>query len=372
MNNAGIGERATEAVDFFIEAVEQIPSESWDLPSNLEGWRIRDLVAHSTGSAAKIVTLVEGGQIEQGPADPDDWRSEDPAGQLRELAVRLHDALGDADPDALRQPLAFPVCGLAIHAWDVYRSQDRLIELPEDLLAFCEQLAESVPEETLRRPGGFGPAQPVPKDATPTARLMAYFGRPVGEHDAPGSGVGTLASEAMGLLIKAVEKIPSESWDLPSNLEGWTIRDLVGHVTGSAAKIVTLVEGGEVWRKPSQPDDWKCEDPAAKLRELAARLQDALPGADLAALRPSPQGEVPLSRALKFPVSDLALHSWDIYRSQGRPVELPENLLAFCRELVEPLPEDMLRRPGGFGPAQPVPEDATPTARFMAYLGRSV
>jgi uncharacterized protein (TIGR03086 family) len=190
--------------------------------------------------------------------------------------------------------------------------------------------------------------------------------------DETATQVGARATEAIGLVIDAVDHIPTDAWDQPSNLDGWSIRDLVGHVTGSAAKIVTLVEGGEVWQKPSQPDDWKCQDPAAKLRELAARLQDALPGADLAALRPSPQGEVPLSRALKFPVSDLALHSWDIYRSQGRPVELPENLLAFCRELVEPLPEDMLRRPGGFGPAQPVPEDATPTARFMAYLGRSV
>src|ERR1700731_4552824 len=74
MNNADVGARATEVVDLFIEAVEQIPSESWDLPSNLEGWSIGDLVAHSTGSAAKIVTLVEGGQVAQGPADPDDWR----------------------------------------------------------------------------------------------------------------------------------------------------------------------------------------------------------------------------------------------------------------------------------------------------------
>jgi hypothetical protein len=39
---------------------------------------------------------------------------------------------------------------------------------------------------------------------------------------------------------------------------------------------------------------------------------------------------------------------------------------------VESVPEGMLRRPGGFGAAQPVPEDSTPTARLMAYLGRSV
>ncbi len=184
--------------------------------------------------------------------------------------------------------------------------------------------------------------------------------------------VGVLAGDAMNLLIEAVEQIPSESWDLASNLEGWSIRDLVGHVTGSAAKVVALVEGGEIWQKPSEPDDWKCEDPAARLRELAASLQKALPNAEMDAMRPSPQGEVPLRRALTFPVSDLAMHSWDVYRSVGLPLELPEDLLAFCRELVESLPENMLRRPGAFGPAQPAPKDATPTARFMAYLGRSV
>lgn len=186
------------------------------------------------------------------------------------------------------------------------------------------------------------------------------------------SPIGELATEAMDLLIEAVERIPPEGWDKPSNLEGWSVRDLVGHVTGSAAKVVALVEDEEIWRQPSRPADWASEDPAARLRELAARLQSALPGADLDAMRTSPQGEVPLQRALAYPVSDLALHSWDIYRSRGRLVEMPADLLAFCRELVESVPENMLRRPGGFGPAQPAPEDSSPTTRLMAYLGRSV
>ncbi|ORA85217.1 TIGR03086 family protein [Mycobacterium malmoense] len=186
------------------------------------------------------------------------------------------------------------------------------------------------------------------------------------------SPIGELATEAMDLLIEAVEQIPPEGWDKPSNLEGWSVRDLVGHVTGSAAKVVALVEDEEIWRQPSRPADWTSEDPAARLRELAARLQSALPGADLDAMRTSPQGEVPLQRALAYPVSDLALHSWDIYRSRGRLVEMPADLLAFCRELVESVPENMLRRPGGFGPAQPAPEDSSPTTRLMAYLGRSV
>jgi uncharacterized protein (TIGR03086 family) len=179
MNTADVGALATEAVDFFIEAVEQIPSQSWDLPSNLEGWSIGDLVAHTTGTVTKIVTLVEGGQPKPGPADPDDYRSDDPAAQLRELARRLHDALPGADLAALRPALTAPTVGLSIHTWDVYRSQHRPVELPDALLAFGEQVAESTPEATLRQPGAYGPAQPVPEDATPTARLIAFLGRPV-------------------------------------------------------------------------------------------------------------------------------------------------------------------------------------------------
>jgi uncharacterized protein (TIGR03086 family) len=184
--------------------------------------------------------------------------------------------------------------------------------------------------------------------------------------------IGMMSTKAIGLLIDAVDQTPPESWDRPSNLEGWSLRELVGHATGSAAKVVALIEGGEVMRRPSQPADWVCEDPSARLRELAARMRHALPGADFDALRASPEGEVPLRRALIYPISDLALHSWDVHRSQGRLIELPENLLALCRGLVESIPEDLLRRPGGFGPAQSAPEHSTPTARLMAYLGRSV
>ena len=146
----------------------------------------------------------------------------------------------------------------------------------------------------------------------------------------------------------------------------------MAHTTGSAAKIATLVEGGKVREGPSEPGEWKSDDPAAQLRELSVRLQHALAGADLDATRPSPDGEVPLRQALAFPICRLAVHIWDVYRSQHRVFELPAGLLGFCRQAAEWVPEDKLRRPGGFGPAQLVPEDATPTTRLMAYFGRSV
>ncbi|WP_374025501.1 TIGR03086 family metal-binding protein [Mycobacterium sp. HNNTM2301] len=200
----------------------------------------------------------------------------------------------------------------------------------------------------------------------------AASSKEIHEMDDPTSRIGAMATEAFDLLIDAVDDISPDSWDQPSNLAGWSVRDLVGHVTGSAAKVVTLVEDGDIWEGPSQPSQWACDDPAARLRELATRLHGALPGADLDGMRKSPEGQVPLRRALMFPVSDLAMHAWDIQRSQGRLIELPEDLLALSRGLVESVPEPLLRRPGGFGPAHSAPADATPTARIMAYLGRSV
>jgi len=183
--------------------------------------------------------------------------------------------------------------------------------------------------------------------------------------------IDRMAVRSLDLLIDAVRQTPPEALDRPSNLDGWTVRELVGHVTGSAAKVVALVEGGELWGR-SEPADWICADPAGRLSELAVRLRAALPTADLDAIRPSPQGEVPARRALAFPVADLAMHSWDLLRSQGRLVELPDEVLAFCRDMSTSLPEDVMRGSGAFGPAQPAPPDASPTATLMAWLGRSV
>ncbi|MFZ0718939.1 maleylpyruvate isomerase N-terminal domain-containing protein [Mycobacterium sp.] len=155
-----IAERAIEAMDFLVAAVEQIPSESWDQPSNLDGWSIRDLVVHTTGTATKLLALA-GGETEA----TDD---------LQQLAARLKDALAKKDPDT---SLSTPIVGLTIHGWDIHRSQHQPVEVPDDLLAFCRQVVEAVPEDELRRPGTFGPAKPAPEDATPTARFMAYVGR---------------------------------------------------------------------------------------------------------------------------------------------------------------------------------------------------
>jgi uncharacterized protein (TIGR03086 family) len=180
-----------------------------------------------------------------------------------------------------------------------------------------------------------------------------------------------VAPRALELFIEAVERTPPEAWDRESNLGEWSVRELIGHGTGSADRLVRLSERGE-FGGFSEPADFFCEDPAARLREIQQRLREFLGAANPDAPCSSPQGEVPLRQAMSFPVADLAIHSWDVHRSRGADVELPADVLAFCREMVDSVPDELMRRPGSFGPAQPAPASATPTARLMAHLGRGV
>lgn len=184
--------------------------------------------------------------------------------------------------------------------------------------------------------------------------------------------LGVLAIEALDLLTTAVQDVPTESWDDPSILQDWTLRELVAHATGSATRIIVLAEDGELWDGPSEPSDWTYDNPAAQLSALGVRLREALPAADLDAPRKSPQGEVPLRRALMFPVADLALHTWDLRQTLGESIELPDDLLTLSEGLVRSVPEQMLRRPGAFGPEQPAPADASRTTKLLAFLGRPV
>ncbi len=184
--------------------------------------------------------------------------------------------------------------------------------------------------------------------------------------------LGVLATEALDLFTASVRQIPAERWDDPSILQDWTIRELVAHATGSATRVVVLAEDGELWDGPSEPADWMYDSPADQLSALGIRLRDALPAADLDAPRKSPQGEVPLRRALLFPIADLALHTWDLRQSLGESIELPDDLLSLSEGLVTSVPEQMLRRPRGFGPEQHAPAGASRTTKLMAFLGRTV
>jgi uncharacterized protein (TIGR03086 family) len=114
------------------------------------------------------------------------------------------------------------------------------------------------------------------------------------------------------------------------------------------------------------------ENPVSAYRDSAAALQAAFgrPGV-LERAYPGPLGTATGAERLKIRLYDLLAHGWDLAQATEQPADLPDDLaaqsLAFARtQLTEQA------RPGRFGPAQTVAEQAPAIERLVAFLGRPV
>jgi uncharacterized protein (TIGR03086 family) len=160
-----------------------------------------------------------------------------------------------------------------------------------------------------------------------------------------------------------------------SPCEGWTVRDVLNHITGGATMFALSVEQGSV------PDDELArlmggdnlgDDPQGAWDTAAEHAMAAFeaPGA-MDKMVTLPFGEMPASVALSIAVFDVLTHAVDIASSTGQHVEdvdLLESALAMGHQMVGP----ELRQPGVFDPEQPVAADAPAETRLLAFAGRRV
>ncbi len=81
-------------------------------------------------------------------------------------------------------------------------------------------------------------------------------------------------------------------------------------------------------------------------------------------------GEVPVPRAVdQFFTTDVYLHTWDLARATGQDETLDAQRCADLLAGMEPM-DEMLRASGQYGPKVPVPDDADPQTRLVAFIGR--
>ena len=161
-----------------------------------------------------------------------------------------------------------------------------------------------------------------------------------------------------------VEAAPDDAWDRSAPCEDWKARDVVAHVVGSQRAIVAAIRGGEA--APAGDDD-----PKQAWREALAEVKDALqqPGA-LEAQMQGPMGptnvEFMIGRLL---ANDVLVHTWDLARAVGGDERLDQDAVGHAFEGLKPL-DQMLRRPGVFGPKVEPPEGADLQTQFLCFLGR--
>ncbi|KQP78302.1 hypothetical protein ASF37_06955 [Aeromicrobium sp. Leaf289] len=165
-------------------------------------------------------------------------------------------------------------------------------------------------------------------------------------------------------------------WDAPAPVEGWAARDVVDHLVtwfpaflagGGVALDVDLPSddpGGAV-RRP------RPGTPARAWRAHADAVQHLLDGPDADRPFTHPHaGTHPLDQAVaQFYTADVFMHTWDLARASGQDVDLDADRCAAMLAGMQPI-EEMLRASGQYGPAVPVPDDASVQDRFVAFIGR--
>ena len=155
-------------------------------------------------------------------------------------------------------------------------------------------------------------------------------------------------------------------WDAPAPVAGWAAREVVGHLV---EWLPAFLAAGDV-PLPTGPS--VADDPLAAWQHQADAVQ-ALLDDPTTAEQPFSHPRVPpqsLAETLgAFYTADVFMHTWDLSRAAGIEAELePE----FCLQLLDGMApiDQLLRESGQYGPAVPVPDDADPQTRLVAFIGR--
>lgn len=168
------------------------------------------------------------------------------------------------------------------------------------------------------------------------------------------------------MLRSVANRVPTDAWDRPSCCEGWTAREVAGHITWGLTTLASFAEGGAMATEMSESER-AGDDPGRTIRDAVDGAIAALdqPGA---LQRDTPFG-MSLDEFLVLMAVDSLTHAWDIADATGIDHGIDDASAATARAKVEPM-ADRMRGPGRFGPA--VDTDATgEVERLIAFLGRT-
>jgi uncharacterized protein (TIGR03086 family) len=169
-----------------------------------------------------------------------------------------------------------------------------------------------------------------------------------------------------GQFSERVRAVPAEAWDNPSPCEGWTARDVVGHLT----EWIPGFFGAQGVQFPAVPSVQ--DDPLAAWESVQAVIADALADATLAGKQvATPFGTLSLVETVDMIVTgDVFTHTWDLSRATGQDESLDSEQLEIMISGMSAMPEELLRAEGMFGPRIDVPDAVDDQTRFLAYVGR--
>ena len=171
-----------------------------------------------------------------------------------------------------------------------------------------------------------------------------------------------------GRFTDRVRNVPAGAWDDPSPCEGWTARDVVGHL----CEWIPGFFGANGVEFPDLPSVE--EDPVAAWETVQQTVGRALADPELASREvATPFSTQSLAETVDMIVTgDVFTHTWDLARATGQDDTLDPDQVQRMVASIGAMPEEAMRADGMFGPPIEVPDDADDQTRYLAYVGRRV
>lgn len=186
-----------------------------------------------------------------------------------------------------------------------------------------------------------------------------------------------LNARAVRTSVEIVSAVDSADLDRPTPCAEWTLGDLLAHMTAQHHGFAAAAagDGGDLshWQVHPLGDD-AVEAYAAAAERVLAAFADArglVEGFMLPEFTTS--RTFPAAQAIGFHFIDYVVHSWDVGRSLGRPVEFDPEVTDTALAMARAIPDGPGRLTAGaaFRPAVPAPGGAGELDQVMALLGRT-
>lgn len=169
-------------------------------------------------------------------------------------------------------------------------------------------------------------------------------------------------SDAFAAKVAAV---PGDRWSSPTPCEGWTARDLVGHVIETQGLFLGFVDRklGDI---PSADDDPVAAWDAARAVVQADLDDPERAGEEFDGFFGRTRWDTAVDRFLNF---DLVVHGWDLAEATGLDTTIAPDDATRVLASAEAL-GDTMRSSGHFADEVATPPDADLTTKMLAALGR--
>lgn len=179
-----------------------------------------------------------------------------------------------------------------------------------------------------------------------------------------------LIPDAARAVSDAVDRVPAGSWAAPSPCAGWSVHDVLSHLTSEHLWAPHLLRGETLAQVGDRYDgEVLGEHPGATWRRAVAGSTMAFGQVrDLGSPVQVSAGQITAKEYAQQMLVDLTVHGWDLSRGAGVPFTAVPDAVEACWAYQKPRVA-VHRSAGSFAPAVPTASDDR-LDQLVALLGR--